>query len=85
MAEVLFTDPALSQFSALDNEVRKRIVLKLKSMKEWPNHFLKPLKGSIYFSLRIGDYRAIIDWRKEREQLWVVAVGHRKNIYDKEL
>jgi len=85
MIEVLFTDPALTQFSTLDKEIRKRIVLKLKRMKEWPDHFIKPLKGSIYFSLRIGDYRAIIDWRKEREQLWVVAVGHRKNIYERDL
>ncbi len=85
MTEVLFTDPALGQFSNLDKEIRKRIVAKMKTMKEWPDHFLKPLKGSIYFSLRIGDYRAIIDWRREREQLWIVAIGHRKNIYEKEL
>ncbi len=26
-----------------------------------------------------------IQWEKDRDQLWVVAVGHRKNIYDRDL
>ena len=85
MVEILFTDPALDQLLNLEKEIRQRITAKLKDIKEWPDHYLKPLKGIPYFSLRIGDYRVIIDWRKERDELWVVAVGHRKNIYEKEL
>ena len=85
MTEILFTDSASNQFSNLEKEIRKRIIFRLKKMKAWPDHYLKPLKGHPYFSLRIGDYRAIIDWRKDRDQLWIVAVGHRKNIYEKEI
>lgn len=85
MTEVLFTDPALNQLNKLDKVIKRRIVSKLKEMRCWPDHFLKPLTSSIYFSLRIGDYRAIIDWKKEKDQLWIVAVGHRKNIYEREL
>ncbi|MBN1390149.1 MAG: type II toxin-antitoxin system RelE/ParE family toxin [Candidatus Thermoplasmatota archaeon] len=43
------------------------------------------MKGIPYFSLKIGDYRVIIDWRREQDILWVVTVGHRKNIYEKDL
>jgi mRNA interferase RelE/StbE len=85
MPEVLFTDPALDQFNGLEREIQQRIISKLRTIKGCPEHFLKPLKGVPYFSLRIGDYRAIIDWRKDREELWVVAVGHRKNIYEQDL
>lgn len=85
MTEGLFTDPALDQLKSLEGDIRKRIISKLKAIKEWPDHHLKPLKGYPYFSLRIGDYRVIIDWRKERDELWVVAVGHRRNIYEREL
>ncbi len=85
MTEILFTDPALNQYRNLERETRKRINTKLKMIKEWPDHHLKPLKGYPYFSLRIGDYRAIIDWRRDRDELWVVAVGHRRNIYEREL
>ena len=54
-------------------------------MRDWPDHFLKPLTGYSYFRLRVGDYRAIIDWRKERDELWVIAVGHRRNIYERDI
>jgi mRNA interferase RelE/StbE len=84
MTEILFTDPALDQFNSLEKETKKRIISKLKTIREWPEHYLKPLKGVPYFSLRIGDFRVIIDWRKDREELWVVAVGHRKNIYEQD-
>jgi len=85
MPEVLFTDPALDQFNDLEHDIKQRIILKLKTMKGWPEHYLKPLKGIPYFSLRIGDYRVIIDWRRDQDVIWVVAVGHRKNIYEKDL
>jgi mRNA interferase RelE/StbE len=84
MAEVKFTDPAKEQLSDLEKEVRIRIYDKLEEIKDWPDHFLVRLKGYPYYRLRIGDYRVIIQWEKDREQLWVVAVGHRKNIYDKD-
>ena len=85
MTEVRFTDPALNQFSNLEKKVKERIISRLKTIREWPDHYLKPLKGHPYFSLRIGAYRAIIDWRKDKDQLWVIAVGHRRNIFEKEL
>ncbi len=85
MAEVKFTHPAKEQLADLDKDVRLRIYDKLEEIKDWPDHFLVSLKGYPYYRLRIGDYRAIIQWEKEREQLWVVAVGHRKNIYDRDL
>lgn len=84
MNEILFTDPASGQFKNLGKDIRERMLSRLKKMRNLPVHYLKPLKGYPYFSLRIGDYRAIIDWRKKKNQLWVVAVGHRRNIYEKE-
>ena len=82
MIEVKFTDPAKEQFSKREKKVRLRIYSKLEEMKNYPIHFLKPLKGYPYYSLRVGDYRVIIDWRKNRGVIWVVAVGHRRNIYE---
>ncbi len=85
MAEVKFTDPAKNQFAKLEKEVRLRIYNKLEEVKDWPGHFLERLKGYPYYKLRVGDYRVLIDWKKKRDQLWVIAAGHRKNIYEKEL
>lgn len=82
---VKFTEPAEEQLADLEKETRKRIVSKLEQIRDWPDHFLKPLKNYPYHRLRVGDYRVIIDWRKDQETLWVVAVGHRRNVYDREL
>jgi len=43
---------------------------------------LKRLSGSPHYRLRVGDYRVIIDWRKEEGELFVREIGHRRNVYD---
>jgi mRNA interferase RelE/StbE len=82
MTEVRFTTAAKNQLATLNSDIRVRIYQKLEEITDWPDHYIKPLTGYPYFRLRIGDYRVIIDWRKKRDELWVVAVGHRKNIYE---
>jgi mRNA interferase RelE/StbE len=43
---------------------------------------MKRLSGSPYYRLRVGDYRVIIDWRKDDGELFVREIGHRRNVYD---
>jgi addiction module RelE/StbE family toxin len=47
-----------------------------------PRAFGKPLSGSLkgHYSLRIGDYRVI--YRVNDGVVTVVAIGHRKDIYN---
>jgi mRNA interferase RelE/StbE len=47
-----------------------------------PRSFGKPLAGSLkgHYRLRIGDYRVI--YRVNGDVVTVVAIGHRKDIYD---
>ncbi len=42
----------------------------------------KPLRPSDFWSLRIGDYRAIYEIDFEQNQVTVLFVGHRKKVYD---
>ena len=51
MNEILFTDPASDQFKNLEKNIQERILLRLKKMRNLPDHYLKPLKGYSYFSL----------------------------------
>ncbi|MFB6088786.1 MAG: type II toxin-antitoxin system RelE/ParE family toxin, partial [Candidatus Aenigmatarchaeota archaeon] len=39
-------------------------------------------KGSKFYRLRIGDYRAIYEVDKKKEKVVVLFIGHRKNVYD---
>ena len=85
MAEVEWTESGLESLETLDPTVQERILDKLEEVGNWPEHFLEPLTGYPYYKLRVGDYRAIIDWNREDGTLLVGAVGHRRNVYDRHL
>ena len=58
------------------------ILNKIYSLRDDPFRFLKRLKGSKLWRLRILKYRAIIDVVISGKEIVVLRVGYRKNIYD---
>lgn len=82
MTDVELSSRAAEQLEALEAETAERIVRKLDDVVFKPDHFLKRLSNSPYHRLRVGDYRIIIDWRKDDDVLFVREIGHRRNIYD---
>lgn len=62
-----------------DSEV---ILRKIYSIRENPFSYLKKLKGSKLWRLRIMDYRAIVDVVVSGKRIYVLRISHRKNIYD---
>lgn len=85
-ATIEFSTRATDQLEDLDPEPAERVVSKLDDVVWNPDHYLggRRMTGKPYYSLRVGDYRAIIDWRRDEdpEVLFVQRVGHRRNIYD---
>lgn len=61
---------------------RERIKEKLRDAGERPDRHLKQLSNREDYSIRIGDYRALVDWDKQDGVLYVTKVGHRRNVYD---
>ena len=82
MYSVEFTHTAEKQFCRLSEDIRERIINVLERIKVRPYHFVKRKEGTPYFIVRIGEHRAILDIRNEQLKIFVVEVGHRKNIYD---
>lgn len=84
MAEIDVSERAADWLRDAEPDVRDRIMKKLRSIEDFPDHYLKRLSGSPYHRLRIGDYRAIIDWQRDEdpEVLFVREIGPRRNIYD---
>ncbi|MFW6385286.1 MAG: type II toxin-antitoxin system RelE family toxin [Halodesulfurarchaeum sp.] len=85
MTRVEYTENAVRQLEDLDSQTAERILDKIDEAAEWTEHRLEPLASYPYHSLRIGDYRAIIDWDRQDDCLVVEAVGHRRNVYDRHL
>ncbi len=79
---VEFSETAEKQLDRLGDDIFDRVLNVLERIKIQPFHFVKRKEGTPYFIARIGEYRAILDIRQKEFKIFVLEVGHRKNIYD---
>ena len=77
---IVFTPAALRQWIKLAADVRARIKGKLDTFAKTGLGDVKRLKGRAGSRLRVGDWRVI--FYMEGDSIVVVAVGHRRDIYD---
>lgn len=66
----------------LNYNMKEKILKSLERIRIRPYDYLERLTNSPYYKLRTGDYRAIIDIQDNKLIIYVVKVGHRKNVYD---
>lgn len=79
--KLTFDPSALESLKSLDKTPRERIFSKIKDLRDHPEHFGKPLSGIDLWVLRIGDYRVLFDLYQTEEEIHVVKIGHRRDIY----
>ena len=80
---ILLAPPAERQLKALTAPVQKRLVKRLKSLRENPRpDGVKKLtaKGDLY-RIREGDYRIIYAIQDKELIILVVKIGDRKEVY----
>ena len=82
MYSIEFTQTAEKQLNKLPKDIQIRIINVLGRIKFRPFHFVKRKEGTPYFIMRIGDYRAILNIQVKSSLVYVMEVGHRKNIYE---
>ncbi|MFH1181724.1 MAG: type II toxin-antitoxin system RelE/ParE family toxin [Candidatus Woesearchaeota archaeon] len=82
MYEVVFSDNAKKQLAKLDRGIQERIIATLERITIRPEAHVKRLVGEPLYSLRVGDYRIILEIDKGKLLILVIRVGHRKNIYN---
>jgi mRNA interferase RelE/StbE len=83
LAFKVFLHPkAAKALEKLDANTKARIKEALKELAGNPEKVGKQLKLSDFWSLRIGDYRAIYEIDRNKNQVVVTFIGHRKNVYD---
>jgi len=81
--EIIVSDFAEKQLSKLSEDVQKRIISTLKRCRIRPYPHVKKLVDSKYYRLRVGGYRVILDIVENKLIIYVIEVGHRRNIYKK--
>lgn len=80
MKPIVFTSAATRQWVNLSAAIRTRINDRLEAFAETGHGDMKKLKGRAGARLRVDDWRVI--FYEERGRIIVVAVGHRREIYD---
>jgi mRNA interferase RelE/StbE len=81
--EIFFTDKASKQLKKLEKDEQERLIKSLERIRIRPEAFVTKLIDDPGYRLRVGDYRIILDIKKEKLIILVLMVGHRKNIYKK--
>jgi len=72
------------RFYALPENIQTRIQNRIDELGLNLRHFShQRLQGVDAFKLRVGDYRVIYDFDLERNELVLITVGNRKDVYKK--
>ncbi|MCP4421542.1 MAG: type II toxin-antitoxin system RelE/ParE family toxin [Chloroflexi bacterium] len=82
--EVELSSAAKRDIRRLDKPVARRIVSRLLWLAENVDAItLMPLKGEWagFFKLRVGDYRVLYEIIEEESLIFVLRIGHRREIY----
>ena len=80
MTEVLLSERARDRLSDLQPNIRDRITDALRGID--PERDLAKLTAEDTYKLRVSDYRVIVDWDQGNDTVYVLTLGHRRNIYD---
>jgi mRNA interferase RelE/StbE len=79
---VLLHPKAVKILQKIEEPIRSRMREKLRKLRNRPERVGKPLKYSDFWSLRVGDYRAIYEINRDKNQVIILFIGHRKKVYD---
>ena len=82
MYELIYSRNALKALEKFERNIRERVIAGLEKLRIQPeSHDIKRLAGMPGYRFRIGDYCIIFDLDKNKQQILVLKIGHRKNIY----
>lgn len=82
--KLVFTHEASKDLKKLEHQVASKILDKIKELTlESINHLnIKKLKTNApLYRLRVGDHRIIYSIEHKKVVIYIVAIGHRKDIY----
>lgn len=82
--KILWDVRAYRELKHLDVTIAVSILNTLNKLYEDPRKIGKPLKGKFKqkFRLRVGDYRVLYSINDQDKTVLIIAIGHRKDIYD---
>ena len=69
------------KLAKLGKKLVVRIVKKMRKVEKSPFDFLEKVKEEEGFKVRVGNYRVFIDLEREKKEVHVLTVRHRRYAY----
>ena len=80
--EILFKKSVQKDFNSIPKKDLKKILGRIKQLAEDPRPLgCEKLTGQQRYRLRQGRYRILYSIQDDELTIWVVKVGHRKDVY----
>lgn len=79
---LFFKRSAAKELEEIPKQDLKRIIAKVASLAENPRpHDSEKLSGQERYRIRQGNYRIIYSIEADQLTIWVVKIGHRREVY----
>jgi len=79
---ILLHPKAAEALEKISEPNKSRIRDELKELKEGPEGKGTRLRHTEFWRVRVGDYRAIFTLKPVEQQVIVLFIGHRRDVYD---
>ncbi|WP_316504377.1 type II toxin-antitoxin system RelE/ParE family toxin [Nitrosopumilus sp.] len=79
---VLWSSRSIRQLKKLDKKQARKIRDAVLEITDNPFVAVRKLSDSVFFRMRVGNYRIIMDLQQGTMIIFVVEVDHRRRVYD---
>lgn len=79
---VLWSSRSIRQLKKLDKKQVRKIRDAVLEITDNPFVAVRKLSDSVFFRMRVGNYRIIMDLQQGTMIIFVVEVDHRRRVYD---
>ena len=80
---LVWSPKSRKRLSKLGKKMIVRIVKKMRKVARSPYGFLEKIKTGEGSKVRVGNYRILIDLVKDKKEIYVLTVRHRRDAYKK--
>ncbi len=84
MFEIIYAKSVLKDLRSIPPRSLARIKRRIEELRQFPNiPNIKHLKNHPIadYRLRVGDYRVLFDVNWEKREIYILKIGHRKDVY----
>ena len=81
--EVVWSEKSKKQLASVEKQIARRIRDRVLDIREDPYKAVKRLRRTNLYSLRVGNYRVILNLMRGKMVIFVVSASNRGHVYDR--